>query len=365
MEQNNTDFLTEDGLVARLGELGYLGVTKRRVAAWRGQELIPRFDVIGAGRGQSLGRGPSGWSNGEAVICQAAEVCKLLKSYSALAELHFPLWVLGYPIPLERVREALDGPLDATMEFIEAEGGNRGEIEDKIGDDAFEFSRVIERSNIMSVPVPQDAIETFSNLLLNRKYDLTDTPFEDGLRSLQEFDSEFQQKAEAVFADRFPAKQAVEVSDDGMYTIFDNASFINEYLSVEALKKAVDECSDEDLVAVQRYLATGREVMDVLKEVVELFEVYFPPEFRLAEVDRTMIFTGAKLCVWSLLSLRRKGFGDLIEMCLAEIIKELPRELNEEVVREIKAAGPEIASLLEICLEQVMSGSLVSQQSLS
>jgi len=52
------------------------------------------------------------------------------------------------------------------------------------------------------------------------RYDLTDTPFADGAKALQEFDDEFQQKAEGVFARELPNKREVKVSNGGMNTIF-------------------------------------------------------------------------------------------------------------------------------------------------
>jgi len=156
---NKSAFLTEDELVGKLLELGYTDVTKRRVATWRAKEIIPSFDVIGGGRGQSLGRESSGWSNGDIIVEQAAEAYGLLKTYRTLDDLYFPLWVLGYPVPLGHIREALSRPLEPTLEFIQAEGGTRGELEDEIGDQAFKFVQIVDRSQLLPCSVPQDAIK--------------------------------------------------------------------------------------------------------------------------------------------------------------------------------------------------------------
>lgn len=350
---NKTAFLTEDELVGKLNQLGFTDVTKRRVATWRAKEIIPSFDVIGAGRGQSLGRESSGWSNGAIIAEQAAEAYRLLKTYRTLDDLYFPLWVFGYQVPIARIREALSRPLEPTLEFIHAEGGSRGEIEDAIGDQAFEFVQIVDHSQMLPCSVPQDAIETFTNLLLNSQYNLSDTPFEDGVRALQQFDDEFQSKAEAFFRRESPNKPGVEVLSGTMNTIFANADFISQYLSVEKLKVAVDASTDKDLAAIQSYLQAGRQVIELLRQFFALIEEYLPPELRPYEVDRAMIFTAAKLCVWACLSLRRNGYGPLIEACLTEILKEIPRQLDEEIERELRAAGPEIASLFELCLEQM------------
>lgn len=351
---NKIAFLTENELVGKLHELGFTDVTKRRMATWRTKEIIPSFDVNGAGRGPSLGRESSGWRNGDLIVEQATEAYRLLKTYRTLDDLYFPLWVLGYQIPLARIREALSRPLEPTLEFIQEKGGSRGELEDVIGDQAFEFVQIVERSQLLPCSVPQDAIETFTNLLLNSRYNLSDTPFEDGVRALQEFDDEFQSKAEAFFRREFPHKTGAEISSGTMNTIFANADFISQYFSIEKLKLAVDASTDEDLVAVYDYLASVRELIERLRQFLALIEEYLPPELRPGEVDRAMIFTVAKLCVWACLSLRLSGYGPLIEACLTAILKEMPRELDEEIEREIRAAGPEIAGFFEMCLEHII-----------
>jgi len=201
---------------------------------------------------------------------------------------------------------------------------------------------------------PSGCHKTFTNLLLNSRYNLSDTPFEDGVRSLQEFDDEFQNKAEAFFGREFPNKTGEEVSSGTMDTIFANADFISQYLSVEKLKLAVDASTDEDLTAVHGYLQSVRQVVALLRPFFALIEEYLPPELRPCEVDRAMIFTAAKLSVWAFLSLRLNGHGPLIEACLTEILKEMPRQLDEEIEQEVRAAGPEIASFFEMCLEHIV-----------
>lgn len=43
---------------------------------------------------------------------QAVSIIELLKTYDRLEDLYLPLWQLGYPIPLHRVRVALGQPLE-------------------------------------------------------------------------------------------------------------------------------------------------------------------------------------------------------------------------------------------------------------
>ncbi len=95
MQQNESKTLTQDELVAELHDLGFSGVTARRVAAWRKHDLLPPFDRIGGGRGRSRGRESSAWMLGE-----AASVHELLKIYKGFDDLYLPLLMLGYRVPL-------------------------------------------------------------------------------------------------------------------------------------------------------------------------------------------------------------------------------------------------------------------------
>src|ERR1043165_4824664 len=104
MEENESNIFTQDEVVAGLHKRGYTNVNKRWVALLRTNELLPPFDVMGRGRGKSRGRESSAWSNGEAVMEQAVQVCDLFKIYKHLDDLHLPLWMLGYDVPLKRAR---------------------------------------------------------------------------------------------------------------------------------------------------------------------------------------------------------------------------------------------------------------------
>jgi hypothetical protein len=155
MERNKSEFLTQDGLVAELHKLGYSDVTKRRVASWRANDLLPSFYMIGGGRGQRRGRESSAWAHREEVVNQAAWVYELLKIYKGVEDIHLPLWMLGFRIPLARVREALSRPLNSMVHSIETEIGNKGELEDAIGQAAYEFTKDMQRANVALLQVPR------------------------------------------------------------------------------------------------------------------------------------------------------------------------------------------------------------------
>jgi len=360
MDSNNSELMTQDALVAKLHELGYADVTKRRIASWREKELLPRFDVIGGGRGRSRGREMSGWAHGDEVLKQALWVYELLKIYRSVDDIYFPLWALGAPVSFKCVRLALSQPLDAMTRSIETEAGSPKELEDLIGDAAFDFSKDLERANIALLQVPQDTLEAFSNLFMNSGYGAEDIPFEedypflDGVEALQDYERMFQEKFAEIFGDAVANDTQPAGPEDGVNVVFTHATFINKFFSLQRLKPAVDECTDEDLAAVGRDLEVMREIVLLFRRVFAAMFDYFPNEMKPTTEDvLAMLFRLAKWFVWADLSLRRSGHGERIEYCLTETLRGLQADFNENVEQELAAAGPEISAAVENCFQKL------------
>lgn len=356
MEQDRSKILTQDELVAELHELGYADVTKRRVASWRENDLLPRFDVIGGGRGRSRGREMSGWTLGDEVLNRALWVYELLKIYKSADDLYFPLWVLGFPISLKRVRLALSQPLDAMTRSIETETCSPKELEDMIGDAAYELAKDIERAKITFLQVPQDTLEAFTNLFFNSGYDVEDVPFQDGVEALRNYERIFQERFAEICGDAGTNDIPPARPEDGVKAVFTHATFVNEFFSLQRLKPAVDECSNEDLAAVQQDLGVMREIVLLFARVFAALFTYFPDEMKPTTGELlAMLFRLAKWFVWADLSLRRSGHGERIEYCLAETLRGLQADFSENVEQELTAAGPEIAAAVDTCFEKLMS----------
>jgi hypothetical protein len=370
MEQNSSKVLTQDALVRELHMLGYNDVTKRRIASLRANDLLPAFDIVGRGLGKRRGRESNAWSNGELVLSQAAQVCELLKIYGSYDDLHLPLWMLGYPVPLERVRGALRRPLDQASREVEVEIDGRSATEDVIDEEMYKFTEAVQRTNMKLFDVPKEILEAFANLFLNSNYNLVDAPFEDGLEALERLDQTIQQKCEKIFGDEVAEKASLRKPDDAIWTAFTHAPFINKYLSLRPLKEAVDECTDEDLMVVQRDLRVGREMVFQVKQFLMSLIPYIPSgPNSLSKEDLITVFSAGKLCIWADLSLRRNGYAKLIDEYVSLIWSgiqiwagEIQKQFKEELKQE--SAGTQITLVLETIFQE-LGIPLGGQESLS
>jgi hypothetical protein len=354
--ENRSEILTEDGLVARLCGLGYDRANKRWVASLRANELFQQFNVKGRGRGRGPGRECSGWSDSEGVLKRAVQVCELFRIYGRLGDLHLPLWMMGYNVPLERVREAISLPLEIASSEVEVmdEESGRPATEDVIDEEASKFTELIQRADLKFPDVHKEILETFANLFLNSDYPLWDQPFEDGVKAQQELDQTIQQRCDEIFGDSLPESSPQSKSSDAIWTVFTHATFINEHLSLRPLREAVNTCSDEDLMIVQRDLQIVLMLAHRLKRLLAPLKPYLPAglELTLDDDGWRAVFKTGLLCIWADLSLRRSGYGAQIDQYLAGALAmteiefdHIERQISEEFQQE--GAGASVTLIVE------------------
>jgi hypothetical protein len=354
MDKNEATNLTQDELVASLHELGYTDVTKRRVALWRANEILPSFDIIGSGRGRQRGRESNAWSNGAEVLKQAVQVYELLKMYKTFNELYLPLWMHNCKVPLEPVRAALIGPLETAVRDADVRVNGRNAVEDDIDDAAFTLSELIQGSNIKLFGIPPEALAALVNVVINNDYDLEDQPFLDGKEALQEFDQTVEESCAEMFGDDVASRVSQSKPTDTMWTILTHAPFINKYLTVQHLKEALDGCTIEDLASVQRDLQVVREILLLFKPMIEILMPFMPgAQRKLSAENLTSIYNAGKVLIWVDMSLRRNGYGMWIDHLLSTMLSEIKKDMNEEVKQGLVEAGPHIAVAMETVFAQL------------
>ncbi len=320
------------------------------------QDLLPPFDLIGGGRGRRCGRECSAWTNGEHVFEQAKQVYELLETQGSVVDVYVPLWILGFAVPFSRIRAGLKKPLESSSNDVAVEVDGRNAIEDLIDDAAFEFTRVIKRDNMEPFDVPQDTLAAFMNTLLNANYDFQDQPFQDGVDALRGWEQGFQEKVLKSLDGAFEAERPNVTNVDNGLTVFAHAPFVNKYLSVPRLMKVVERCSDQDLLAVSRDLQIGREIVLEFRRLLLLVMPYFPEEIKLTSRDQlSSVLSFGKICVWADLSLRLKGYGELIESILQLMLGEIRKHFGETLEGELAEVGPQITMLMETLFEELGS----------
>jgi DNA-binding transcriptional MerR regulator len=359
--------MTQAELLTEMHKLGCNNVTERQLADWRRKDLLPPFDVMGGGQGQGRGRERSSWTNGESVLDQALWVRELMQIYRSMESVRLPLWVLGYPVPLKRVREALGGPLNEIAndiaDAIENEARASGEIEDMIEEVTFYHVEEMRREGAKALPLPQHSLEAFINIFLNQDYDLTDGAFELGIEELREYEAALRQRQDAAlaaegFGDADPARQ-----DDSLLKFIERAPFIKQYFSLHQLKQAVDECTDGDLRAVQRDLSYLRGMALLLCKIITILTREIPAEYHPSRADNLQpILSAAGLVILADLSLRRHGFAREIDYFLPEALRRFQQQFTEEMERELVEASKQIPEIIETCIPIIVNTFLQESQ---
>lgn len=378
--KSENKILTQNELVGVLQEKGFGEVNARQLADWRKRELLPAFDLIGGGRGKGQGRAENGWLNRRAVVRQAMRILHLRKLYPSLDDLYFPLWILGYPIPNERVREALSEPLDFMLEDLEemvaqfqdhlirlGETRTEGIIEDIINDavyppltgdaaDADPAARTnIEKNNTTGVEyaAPPETIEAGMNIFLNPDYRLEGVEFEDALSVF----NAWQENSKRARRSQLHQVETLETGDDqsSFGFIFAYAPFFKENLSLARLAETTAKCSDENLEEVRRDMRIVTEMATAFGEMMMALTQDLPREFKPSSLEAflPLLFGTAKLVAWTDISLREKGFGEIINHLRRELPVVIRRDLIEEKKREIAELSPQFAAMVEKSLTEL------------
>lgn len=351
MTQQTGLTLTQAELVQRLHAQGCDDVNVRRIADWRKNDVLPPFDITGGGRGRGTGgRDPNVWTEGDAVLNQALWVYRLLRDHSSFVDLYLPLWLLGFPIPMNRIRQGLAKPLETTSNDITCVIDGENSLEDAIDDAAYEFSEGVRRANWNLLDMPQEVIAAILNILLNSAYNLKDEPFEHAVESVGEWERSFQRKCLEFLDDSKAVARAEQLP--GESGIFRNAEFVNHFLSVPRLRQVVAESTDADLIAVGRDIAVAREIMLEVKRLLAIVLRYAPPEMKLNPNDLAeTILSAGSVSLWVDLSLRHSGYGAFIEELLTLVLNSLRNQSTEDVEKEIAMYDLEIRSAFNLIME--------------
>lgn len=350
--------MTQVELLAELHRLGYHEVTERQLADWRRKGLLPPFDVMGGGRGRRRGRERHRWSKSQAVLDQTLWVRDLLQIYGSVDSIRLPLWMLGYPVPLDKVREALGKHLNefaaAFADEIEDEARATGEIEDLIEEAAYQNVEEMRRAGAKALLIPQHSLEAFLNVFFNQGYDLTDGAFELGAEELKEYENAMRQRCTDTRDAESVGSTSLARQASSFMSFFDLAPFIKQHFSLHQFKRAVDECTDADLRAVQRDLYFVREMALLFRKIIPILTSEIPAEYKPARTDiLQLVLSGGALLVRADLSLRRNGFAPSIDYFLPVALREFQLRFTEDMERELIDASKAVPEAIEANLTKL------------
>ena len=297
----------------------------------------------------------------------------LFDIYEYYDDLYSALWLLGYDIPPERVRESLRRPLEDFVSSIEdLRDGRPGlSLEDVIDDAADAAAQDLTReaaehqAALWMIQLPEETAAALLNILVNRVestdifasrgYNVTDTPFAEGKEAFLEWEKTAQEKCAGLFGEDVASKLTPGSSDNALWMVFRNPQFINSYLSIPHLKAVLNECTDEDLATVRRDMQAGRELVRRLSRLLTLIVPHMPDEAVPAPSDDLQtVFSLGKLCVLADLSFRRGGHGELIAH-LVSMSGGLMKRFDEWLDREGPKAGPQMAEVIQAVMSRLLS----------
>jgi hypothetical protein len=357
--KNSVRRLTQAELANELQGRGF-EITQRTIAEWRKNHLLPPFDVIGSGLGQGQGRERGSWSRRESVINQALWVCQLRPRYKCYEDLYIPLWMLGYPIPLEIVRHVLTYPLKSEMEAIRSEAAafirkfelnpaRKGVVEDMI-DDAVNSSDSYAEAIPEELKMPQEGIEGLLNLFLNPDCDLEDPVgvFKNSREAVKRWDSETK-KLELEILESEGIEPVNQGHQDTTFSnIFKHARFIQQNFSLHQLEKAVTECTDGDLKQIQIDMNALCEIGLLCNKLFYILTKDVRAELQTREEDVfTILLRMSKWIIWADLSVRRNGHGQVMDVIREYARNEVKEKLTETLEQQVEAMAPVVAEGME------------------
>lgn len=352
--------LTQEGLLRRMKKLGFETMTDRTLTDWRSKELLPPYDLKGKGRGRGKGKTTDAWQNGRRIIEQAIFVKRFLDKYRKAEAAYLPLWFLGFDVSISRVKHALVEPLEnearslweAANELAGEDARTDGIIEDLLGELAFEQLSSKKFGKLSRLNMPHETFEALLNLFFNPAYNLSDTEFTYGKKKMLKW----QHQMPALAGELLPQLTVAEpapAEDQTLKFIFDYAPFIQSYFSLPAMKTAMSVCSNDVLFDLDKDLEIMREGANIFLKIGKTLSDSLPPALR--DVDTMdfmpMFIWFGRLAVWTDISLRVNGFGQMINCLRSEAVAKiktvLTPELEEELKKTVPAAAREYIKLFE------------------
>lgn len=370
MEQRN---FTAEQLVNLAAEAGY-EVTLRQVDRWREYDLLPRPRRIHLGKG----KGTCSEYPREA-LGQLITLCRLHRTERRLHHLRFALWLEGYSVPPEKLKESIRHILLIPMEKLRglAPGEDAPEKADNLAEEMAESSPRSKRVRRMkrNTPDPQDWLSLLTNafqLFLAQNED--DAPIFEN-ENYESPAGKDERTLTDILIDGWGLRRATtdRIGDaEPWLTNAEEFLCTLEKRNLPALRKfheALAQATEADLIQARNDQAFFTDKIPKITKAIEAFYGQDAFGFSLLSglsdkeerVDRSVFL----LCV--LLVVRREGLGQGI-IPLSETIENspIPPEKITLLIETLKTEVPSIRPVLkkmegiprgeisqEACLEQL------------
>ncbi len=313
--------LSKKELVEVLHDRGYVGVTLRQVTDWRSRDLLPPFDLEGASLGRAQGKSKSRWSNGVIIIELSVWIIELLNLFGDYRHAYVPLWLLGYPVDLGRVRGALSEPLERTISSVQMDCTADKNVEDVLSESASILAANLEKENSPELQIPVDALDLILNIFMNPDYDLTDQ----GAFQAVQLWLEQCQMLQASWS-----KSGMQPGTaDSIESLYGLASTVKRYLSITEIKRCVVEASYDDLRVVDHDIIRLRHMWLMFSKLIacELpADLHLPKELVLR-----LVLGMGRIAIYLDIALRNNGEGNYIDSLLSQGVAMLEQAIRAKL----------------------------------
>jgi|ERR1041384_733401 hypothetical protein len=295
--------VTEQNLIDEFDKRD-IPVNKRVLTDWRAKSYLPPLRVKGLGRGMGT---TYFWSDAK-VIERALLVDEALNSRYRGPKVLMILWLFGYDISLTSIRDHLLTGLSKVARLTRGTSEDREAIEEHIYDLTEKYYQLASKYPQLELPQdkPATVMEMILNIFANPAYDLSDTPFQEGITdSIQS-----ERDGRSV-----PTSTSILPEAERIRNVALKWRFVHEHFSLSHMQDALAKATDEKLRQVQ-------------KDVTTLFEFLgqqFAGKLELEELRdwrvQAAYSVGMLLTVIDL-TLRHQGFGHFIDSGLSRLMTQ-------------------------------------------
>jgi hypothetical protein len=303
--------ITPSLLRAELGRLGCL-VTERTLRSWRTKGLLPPLKPRGRGRG----RGKENYWQSPKIIEQAAVVDELMKRNIPNDEARLIIWLLGFSVKADRVREAwlsCLGKLKIKLELkrtgiVKRRGSEFAAIEDELSALTAKFVPKLAAQFGLDRHQSAEILISLFGLTFERGY-FPDTDFRFELTDLIAH-------ANIIAADQLELKSADH------FTVI--TKFIRDHISFKPVHSTVASASDSD------FNHTHRRWRGLLKSVPRAI-----PELADDEASKFVAVGFGRLIAPVIMQFIRGGRTPQIDQSIAEITELIARSELAGIIGEM------------------------------
>jgi hypothetical protein len=281
------------------------------------------------------GRECSRWSNAPQIIGRSIWILHLQRLYGNYSGVYLSLWLLGYSVQVDRVRQSLTEPLELAISSVERDCTAEKNREDVLGDIAYDLISKLKNEQVPISDVPVEVVDLALNLFINADYDLTDREAFKSLRSWLQLCEQYQASLSGSGSPQVSAQPST------ISSMIAQAKLIRKHLSVVEIKRAVDESTDEDLLVVERDLHSVRHTARMFAKLLssELTSTIELPR----DMVWRFVFGFGRIIVCLDLSFRKHGRGSevdaLVTDFLAKVQEAFDRKFNNAKAATSASAG--------------------------